>query len=410
MTSEPDNKTGRRPPTIELTATEVENAPSVEDPGATKPTEHAPEDFAADPQAANAQADRTSGGGRTGPPTGHVVSAVIGAIVMAAIFAALWVSGIVPSREAATATAPVPAAVSSNPAHSDDAITDVMARLDAIERTLQAQRPDPTLGTRLGAVEAQTKSLGNSLAALSQKLDDVAATSQSAAKSADAAQAAADAAKQADQAGVARSDLDALANRVGALESTVQTLGKNAAQPAPAADDRAARLTIAAQALRAAVERGVPFQAELAAVQSLGADDNAIAPLQPFAASGVPSAAALAHDLAALVPALRAATEPTPVNGGFVEKLEANAQKLVRITPVDAPVGTDPSTVATRIAIDASRADIAAALKDIAALPDQGQAITAAWVKDAQARDAAVAASRQIAAAALAALNKPATQ
>ena len=43
------------------------------------------------------------------------------------------------------------------------------------------------------------------------------------------------------------------------------------------ADDRVMRLAIAAEALRAAVERGAPFPAELAAVKTLGADPKATA-------------------------------------------------------------------------------------------------------------------------------------
>ena len=153
------------------------------------------------------------------------------------------------------------------------------------------------------------------MAALSRRLDDIAATSQSAAKTADAAQAAAEAAKNASanasqsasqaandavskaaseaasqaasqvatqtasQATEQKSDLDALTNRVAALENAVKALSENAAHPAEGANDQAARLTIAAEALRAAVERGAPYQAELAAVQSLGVTQDATAPL-----------------------------------------------------------------------------------------------------------------------------------
>jgi hypothetical protein len=66
--------------------------------------------------------------------------------------------------------------------------------------------------------------------------------------------------------------------------------------------------------------------------------------------------------------------------------------------------------VIARNKLDAARADIAAALSDIAALPDSEKALTAAWVKTAEARDAAIAASRQLAANALAALGGPASQ
>ena len=207
-----------------------------------------------------------------------------------------------------------------------------------------------------------------------------------------------------------KSDLDALTNRVAALESAVKALSENAAHPAEGANDQAARLTIAAEALRAAVERGAPYQAELAAVQSLGVTQDATAPLQSFAANGVPTPAALAQELAALTPDLRRASEPSSGGSTFLERLEAHAQHLVSITPVDAPAGNEPSAVIARIEADAEHADIAAALTDIAALPATAKPLAADWVGKAKAREAAIAASRQIAAAALANLSKPALQ
>ena len=166
-------------------------------------------------------------------------------------------------------------------------------------------------------------------------------------------------------------------------------------------------MTVAAEALRATVERGAPYQAELAAAKSLGADPSATAPLEPFAAAGVPGARPLAHELASLTPALQQAAEPASSNSSFLGRLENNAQQLVRITPVDAPPGDDPASVVTRISVDAAHADIAAALADIAKLPDAAKPLAAAWVEKAQARDAAIAASRKLAADALAALSKP---
>ena len=341
------------------------------------------------------------------------MSAGIGAMAMAAIIAGLWIAGLLPLREAAAPSnaAPPSAAATATAASQTPTGEQISARLDKIEHTIQARQAEPALGSRLAAGEAETKSLGDSLAALSRRLDDIAATSQSALKQADAAQATAAAAKSAGQAGVQRSDIDALANRIAALESAVKTLSEAVARRlASGADDRAARLTVAAEALRAAVERGAPYQAELTAVQSLGADPNATAPLVSFAASGVPSASALAHELAALTPALQRTSDAMRGEITFLGRLEANAQRLVRITPVDAPAGNDPSAVIARIAIDAARADIAAARADIAALPASATSLTADWVKQAELRDAAIAASRQIAAVALAALGKPAAQ
>jgi hypothetical protein len=131
-----------------------------------------------------------------------------------------------------------------------------------------------------------------------------------------------------------------------------------------------------------------------------------MAPLTPFAASGVPTAASLARELAALTPALMKAVEPKPNDNTFVGRLEGKVHSLIQITPVDAPEGDDPQSVAARINASAARGDINAALADIAKLPEAAKSIVAAWVQKVQARNAALAASRQLAANALAALGK----
>jgi hypothetical protein len=405
MTSEPETNEGRTPPTIELKATEVH------DPAAATDAGTAPGDASTPP---------SSGAAETSPPPGgssrrlasHALSATIGAVVTAAVVVGLWFAGIIP-RHAATAPASVsPAATAPTPGIGPD----LSARLDKIEHTIQAQPDRQAQTNRMAAVEAQTKSLGDSLAALGRRVDDIAGTSASASKQAAAAQSAAQAAKaasdtasQANQAAVHKSDLDALANRVAALESTVKGLADATSHPA-SGDDPAARLNIAAQALHAAIARGAPYQAELAAVQALGAQHNATASLEPFAASGVPSAAALADEFGRLVPALRRATETSSGATTILGRLEANARHLIRVTPVDAPAGNAPAAVVARIEADASHADIAAALNDVAALPDSAKPLVATWVEKAKARQAALEASRQITADALAALSKPASQ
>ncbi len=437
MTSEPDSKPGRRPPTIELKATEVE------EPAAASPSgETAAADTASPDSPRSASPSPPSNAGPARGLKSYALGAILGAVAMAVIVGALRFTGILSSREAATPALPaVPetsAAMHSTP--SNEAA--IAARLDKLERAIQLQRTQPAQSNGTAAADAQTNALLDSVAALSRRLDAVAATSQSAAKTADAAQAAAEAAKTAsanasqsasqaandaaskaasqaasqvatqvaNQTNGQKSDLDALANRVAALENAVKALSENAAHPAEGANDQAARLTIGAEALRATVERGAPYQAELAAVQSLGVAQDVTAPLQSFAANGVPTPAALAHELAALTPDLRRASEPSSGGSTFLERLEAHAQQLVSITPVDAPAGNEPSAVIARIEVDAEHADIAAALTDIAALPETAKPLAADWVGKAKAREAAIAASRKIAAAALAGLNKPAAQ
>jgi len=390
MTSEPDNTPRRRPPTIDLTATEVD---------AEKPA--AAQEPSQEPATEPAAADRPRSRVKT-----TIAGAVLGAIAVMAIGAGLWFGGYVPPGL-------LPVSPSAQPPNSA-AIAEISARLNKIEGAIATQqqqpvlppRPDPALASRLATAEAATKSLSDSLAAMTRRVDDVAAAAQNALAQAKSASTAADAAKSAAQPDVTRSDLDALAARIAPLESAVKTLADDIKHETATADDRAARLTVAAEALRAAVERGAPYQAELAAAKSLGADQSATAPLDAFAGAGVPSARTLAHELASLTPALQQAAEPASSNSSFLGRLENNARHLVEITPVDAPPGDDPASVVTRISVDAAHADIAAALTDIAKLPDAAKAVAAAWVAKAQARDAAIAASRKLAADALAALSK----
>ncbi len=402
MTSEPDSTPRRRPPTIDLTAKEVESA----EPGSTQ--KPAATDAANDRMAERNAPDERGGRSFLRSVTPYAIGAIVGAIAVGAMSAGFWMAGFVQSHEAA-APPPPPSAQGAKATSADE----ISSRLDKIQQALQAPQapqPEPALAARVAVAEAQTKSLGGSLAALNRRLDEVAGASQSALAQANAAAAAAEGAKSAAQMGVQHSDIDALANRLAALESAVKSLSADAAHRTSNADDRAARLTVAAEGLRAAVERGAPYQAELAVVKSLGADENATAPLEPFAANGVPNATALAHELSTLTPALLQASGATPSEGSFLGRLQANAQKLVRVSPIDAPPGDDPAAVVARINVAAARGDVAAAVAEISRLPDAARSLAAMWVKKAEAREAAIAASRNIAAAALAALNRPASQ
>jgi len=378
--SEPDSTPRRRPPTIDLTAKEV----------GTEGAGPAPEAAAA---AENAAPGNAAGRERRNPRAGpHALGILIGAIAATAAAAGFWAAGFVPARDNS-----VPAVASAAKPASDE----ISARLDKIQQELQGPRPDDSLAGRVTAIEAQDKALGESLAALSRRADAVAAAVEEA--------------KAAAQTAVRHADLDTLADRIAALEKAVKSLTADIEQrnANTGASDSAARATVAAEALRAAAERGVSFQAELAAVKSFGADPDAVAALTPFAASGVPSAAALGRELAALTPALQRAADSQMPIGSLLGRLEARAQRLVRITPIDAaapPAGNDASSLIARINADAGRGDIDAALADLAKLPDAVRAPAETWIKKAQAREAALAASRRITADALGALGKPASQ
>jgi hypothetical protein len=149
--------------------------------------------------------------------------------------------------------------------------------------------------------------------------------------------------------------------------------------------------------LRDAVESGAPYLAELAQVKALGASESALAPLSRFAEKGVPGQQALARELNDLIPALITATGVQGAPSGFLERLQANASKLVRISPVNAPPGDAPSDVLARIEVAATHADIASALTDIGKLPEQARQQAADWVTRAVERQKVLAAARNFA-------------
>jgi hypothetical protein len=445
--SEADSTSRRRPPTIDLTAKEVEAASSdagsaaVTPPASGNAAESARESSpaAAPTVETGAAADPgAAGGSTTSPPDtatrparssgramSYVVGVVAGIVGAAAMAAALWFAGLLPIRDVTSPQAamvpPVAApesaaSVATSPGTQASISPEISARLDRIEQALQGSpHNDAALAGRVAEAEAQSKALDGSLAALTRRVDEVAAAAQTAATDAKGAASTADAAKNAaqstTQASVQRSDIDALETRVATLQTTIKALDASLAQRTSSshADDRAMRLAIAAEALRSSVERGAPFAAELAAVKALGADPNAIARLEPLAAQGLTSAAALGRELTALTPALYRAVEPERSDNSILAKIESQAQKLVRITPVGAsgsPVGDDPAAAVARVNDDATRGDIDAALAEIAKLPGPAKALVEAWSTKASARQSALAESRTMAAAAIASLSK----
>ena len=394
MTSESDTTPQRRPPTIDLTAKEVET----EQPG-SPPDASAP----GGAQTATVNTPRNIVRG-IGP---YAAAAAVGAIVAGGLLASAWFAGLAPVREAAAPA--TPQAVRSA------AVDELSSRLDKIEKALQTPRPVDASADRaaVAATEAQTKSLAEQIGTLTRRIDELASASQAALTQAKSATAAAEGARSSAQTGVQQHDIDTLNDRVAALDNAIKAVTASVSQHAASADDRVARAAVAAEALRATVERGAPYEAELAAAQALGADPAALSALAPLAQTGIPGAAALAHELEALVPQLQRTAAAASGGNSFLGRLEAHAQNLVRITPTDAssaPAGDGPATLIARIDGDAARGDFAGARADIARLPEAARALAADWIKKAETRDAAIDASRRIAADALAALGRPVSQ
>ena len=132
-------------------------------------------------------------------------------------------------------------------------------------------------------------------------------------------------------------------------------------------------------------------------------------PLDQFAEKGVPNPARLSSELLAVMPKLQPAVQQsTATTGtGIVERLQAGAAKLVKIERSDT-VGNDRGAVVARITAAALRNDFNEARRQLKTLEPDDRAAAQPWLDRADARDAALAVSRQFATEAMAALAKPA--
>jgi hypothetical protein len=401
----------RAAPTIDLTATEVNRSQGNPPPQPPPAREQPAADHEIPPPAGNNGSPDNRSRWLSGPT---LAAGFVGAAMVTAVLFALWLTGLVPIGYAESTAIRTRVAglekqihdLQNRPAAAGDtkSVDELMQRVGKIEDTF-AKLPvgDITVAERLAAADNAMKALGLALTALTRRSDDIAGNAALARERAETAEKAMtelrtslqDITKNtADE--ISSTDIDALQNRIAALEQSAKSAQEEIAKTA--ATDTPARLALGAAALRDAALSGVPFAAELTQVKSLGADEKALSLLEPFAATGVPNQAALARELQALVPAMLKASGAQAPAGGFLDRLQANAGNLVRIRPVDAPPGDDPSAVLARIEIAAANADIASALSDLGKLNDATRAPAQSWIVKAQVRKAALAAVRQFAA------------
>jgi hypothetical protein len=278
-------------------------------------------------------------------------------------------------------------------------LADRITKLESAAGAAGSAPGDVALADRFSSVERDLKALADRAGMLAERSEHATSAAGEADRRAETAVAAvSELARRVDA-------MQAVAGR-DALASEVQSLTKRvvAAESAVVrARDASSRLAVVATALNTAVDRGEAFAPELIAAKSLSPDPSSLAPLEPFAASGIPTTGTLGRELLALMPSIRAAE---PSRDGFLTRLQGNAEKLVRIRPSEGREGGDAAAIATRIEVKAANADIAGALAEVAYLPPPMREAARAWTEKVETRSAALESSRRFLAAALASLSK----
>jgi hypothetical protein len=314
-----------------------------------------------------------------------------GAVAALLVLAAFWAGGLIGEQQAAQ-----PAV---SPAQFDNVaanVGDLTARVARVESAAAKSPPpapaaDPTLAGRTEAVE-------RSLAAVREEVGRVNGQLRTITSSLNELKT-----MPRDGAVAAAPDLGPLTERLTQLEDATRVL---AADRKAAADDINVRRLVAANTLDASVRRGEPFAAALGVAKQVAADPNSLAPLDAFAARGIPPEATYLRDIVPVLHAAKAKTadaDRSSTGAGILDRLQSGVTKLVRIERDTGPAAA-PAASASPTAV--RREDLAAARKDVANLPQAADPQIQAWLKSVDAREAALAASQKFSAEALAAFGK----
>jgi hypothetical protein len=176
--------------------------------------------------------------------------------------------------------------------------------------------------------------------------------------------------------------LDALVKSAGeastAQEGRLTALEQSVSQLSAKVDAQASQpkiaLAIAASALKAALDRGAPFAAELDTFAAITPDAPQIAALRAYAEKGVPTRTDIATGMDAAANAMVAAGEPVDAGAGFFQRLLSSAESLVKVRPIGAVEGKGvPETVA-RMEVAVNQGDYARALAEYDTLPEAAKA------------------------------------
>ncbi len=383
----------REPPTIDLEATEISSETKS---AAGASSEATPEPVAEPtPEAAKASVEESPVADTPSRPVSPwIVAPVSGAVAAALVIGVGWMLGW-----------PAIQPVSAPPAPQLSAAIDgLAARVAGLEP--KVGKPDPAAAARTDALEKTVAALRTELATTRAQGEKL-ASAVNEVKSAPRGD------------GTASPDLSGIDERIAKIESQMRTQGAEIAQQgsklaetkaaAKPADDMALRRLVSGALLDVLVRVGDPYPAALAATKALAPNPDDLKPLDRFAEKGVPNANRLSSELLALVPKLSpAAQQNNATTGtGIVERLQAGAAKLVKIERTDT-AGSDRGAVVARITAAALRNDFNEARRELKTLEPDDRAAAQSWLERADARDAALAASRQFATDAMAALAKPA--
>lgn len=168
--------------------------------------------------------------------------------------------------------------------------------------------------------------------------------------------------------------LDETAGKMDKVEAQMASVANRLQQTeakvnAPRDDVDVAR-AIASAGLKAAIDRGGPFQAELQTLASVAPNDEAVAGLQAFASKGVPSRSDLIKRYPDAADQMLAVLNKPVAGQSLSDRLFKSAFSVIKVRPVGNVEGTSPDAIIARIGDKLQGGDLQGALKEWDTLPD----------------------------------------
>jgi len=403
--ADPFGDQGKRPaPTIEGTATEIktddETPASVKDASSAESNE--PDRAAADPD--NRKAAGEAGANGVPPPPAQsgnsmrnallsLFAGLIGGAIAALALPYVWKDGpgVQPADDSALAARIAKLEAAPPPDTSEN---ERIARLEESLKTMAETAKQDGSVADAAAVSQQIQEAEERLESkLNEALEDVDPVNAEQIESmrtelADLRSRVATLREAAtDDTAAAAPEIMALNERIMALESTVPNLV--GAIDKEMAGTRSAALTLAFSNLRAAVNAGKPYVAELKTITALAPGAGDLGKLPDYADKGIPTLPELTRQFREKKDAALTLASPSE-DESFLGELMTSAQSLVKVRRVDdSPEGNSVTAILTRADTDLENEQLADAVAEVDALQGDAREPFAAWLEAARARIAA---------------------
>ncbi len=372
------SKSTDEPVTIDLDAQEIASANNAEkdqqapagtteselsgagtEPLASEPDAPSEKPFNAADAADEPPVHKQEGRGNT---SGLIAAGIVGGLIALVGAGAIQYAGFLPGRSAS----PSQSTEVSNLAGEIEALKQSVANLAASPPAA----PDAKLEARIAALETAEKTTapassdGASVDALNQKIADLTS--------------------QLSQLQATVTSTSAERNSDGAdIEKRLAEAEKKLNEPR---QDVAVAKAIAAAALKAAIDRGGPFAAELDTFAGVSPDDPVVASLRSYAETGVPSRADLIRQVPDVATAIIDSANQADPNESWSDRLMSSAKSLVKVRPVGNIEGDSVDAIAARLENKVNNGDLPGASTEWNNLPAAAKQASAAFKQSLEAR------------------------